>query len=506
MAIGARKRTALATVALTIAFSGAPPSEFRIFAAGENTTQKGTYLFDDQAARDVMAAFEAHGADLMIDLEHLSIEDPETSANFDPDARGWCRLEVRGGELWAAGVTWTPDGHTRLSEKRQRYISPVFSVDAAGRVVRVLNIAITAMPATDNLEPLVAARMTARDFRKLSTGIAFDDVRRALDEALVERYPRDPAAGPCCDAPWIQDIFDATVVYQYDGKLFELTYTFNGSVAALGTTPVEVKRTYAPVAAAPVAASRRTKLSMGEGDSPMTPEQLAQLAATLGLGTDAKVEDIIATVAGMVKTITDAANGAAPPPADAPADVPPPADAPPAVAASSRLRTGLRALVKLSGKGEIGELVREVEAWRKSHVDAESNRVKLAQDRETLEAGERRRLVADMVVLGSETPATAWADDTATKPAEPWASMALEQLRGRVAKLTAAKGGTLPPRGHVPPPSGGGEGGQAVTVRGEVVQLSAREVAKCAEKGTKLEEYASNKLIHERARASNQAS
>jgi len=58
---------------LTIEVKGEePPREFRIFAAGENTTTKGRILFDEQAAADVMAAYEQHGVDLMIDLEHLS--------------------------------------------------------------------------------------------------------------------------------------------------------------------------------------------------------------------------------------------------------------------------------------------------------------------------------------------------------------------------------------------------------------------------------------------------
>jgi hypothetical protein len=136
--------------------SDAPPTEFRIFAAGMNRTSNGDGLFDEQAARDVMARFQTHGVDVMIDLEHLSLDDE--GPNFDPDARGWCRLEVRNGELWATNVKWTADGEARLREKRQRYISPVFEYEkATRRITNVLNIAITAMPATHKIAPLVAA-------------------------------------------------------------------------------------------------------------------------------------------------------------------------------------------------------------------------------------------------------------------------------------------------------------------------------------------------------------
>jgi hypothetical protein len=146
-------------VTLAIAMPGGePPREFRIFAAGKNTTAKGEYLFDELAARDVMAAYTEHGADVMIDLEHLSVSDPDRSVNFDPDARGWCKLSLRSGELWAINVKWTADGAARLRQKRQRYISPAFACDPeTSRITELLNIAITAAPATHNLMPLVAA-------------------------------------------------------------------------------------------------------------------------------------------------------------------------------------------------------------------------------------------------------------------------------------------------------------------------------------------------------------
>lgn len=135
----------------------AAPTEFRIFAAGKITTTRGDFLFDEAAAKSVMAAYAAHGAEVMLDLEHLSL-DPESRA-YDPDARGWCKLELRNGELWATDVRWTADGSARLSEKRQRYISPAFEADKkTGRIMSLLNIAITALPATDHLAPLVAAR------------------------------------------------------------------------------------------------------------------------------------------------------------------------------------------------------------------------------------------------------------------------------------------------------------------------------------------------------------
>ena len=390
-------------MALAVLFNGdVPPREFQIFAPGMNHTRNGDYLFDERAAAEVMAAFTEHGVDVMIDLEHLSLEDG--SRNYDPDARGWCKLEVRNGALWAAEVSWTPDGDARLREKRQRYMSPAFTFDKeTRRVERVLNIAITALPATDGTAPLMAAS------------------------------------------------------------------------------------------------------EVNSGGGPMTPEQFAQIAEALGLGADANVEDVLATVSAMVKKIQDAANGNADDTGEpaAPAEGTPEAaaaTAPPVVAAA-RVRTALSVLARLSGKKDVAETVAEIEAWRASHVELEEGRAKLARDRASLEGSERRRLVGDLVKLGAEIPATAWADDDATKPAEPWASMPIVQLRDRVAKLSKAKGVPVVRAVPSPAPVADQRGGQVVKVGDETVQLSAYEVAACKDAGAKVEDYAANKLIRTRARA-----
>ena len=133
-------------------------------------------------AAAVMAAYEEHGVELMIDLEHLSLDD--TAPNYDPDARGWLAIEVRNGELWATGVRWTPDGSRRLDEKTQRYISPAFKKDADGRPTRVLNVALVAMPGLDGITALAAKEQT----------MASEVNQEALAAALGVDI--DPAADP----------------------------------------------------------------------------------------------------------------------------------------------------------------------------------------------------------------------------------------------------------------------------------------------------------------------
>lgn len=150
---------------LTTALGDEPPTEFRIFRKGVNTTTKGNVVFDDVAARSVMSAWRQWGVDLIVDLQHHSLVETGAAARDDAqDARGYYALELRDGELWAVNVSWTADGARRIRERTQRYISPAFVDDeATGRVVELYNCALVSMPATHRAWELIAASAVARD-------------------------------------------------------------------------------------------------------------------------------------------------------------------------------------------------------------------------------------------------------------------------------------------------------------------------------------------------------
>lgn len=139
------------------------PTEFVIFNAGENPSAKGSVMFDERAAELVMAEAERWGNEYIVDLEHYSMRprrvDPD---NTDADARGWFRPAMRAGALWATGVTWTPDGESRLRQRRQRYTSPAFYTreeDPTGmpRVTSLINVGLVAQPANNQMAALVAS-------------------------------------------------------------------------------------------------------------------------------------------------------------------------------------------------------------------------------------------------------------------------------------------------------------------------------------------------------------
>jgi len=120
----------------------------------------------------------------MVDLEHLSLD--QESKSYDPDARAWLNLELRDGELWAVNVRWTSDGASRVTSKKQRYVSPAFYTDDENRITQIVNIGLTALPATDQPMALVAANrlkvlnMDPEVVKKAIDAIAAGDADGAL--------------------------------------------------------------------------------------------------------------------------------------------------------------------------------------------------------------------------------------------------------------------------------------------------------------------------------------
>lgn len=338
-----------------------PPTAFRIFTAEMVTTSKGDFIFDAEAAKRVLTDYAAQGNELMVDYDHASLETAAPDPSQSGKAAGWFGLEMRGGELWAVNVRWTEPAAAALRRKEWRYMSPAFQTEG-GRIVALINVALTNIPATKKLEPLMAANATV------------------------------------------------------------------------------------------------------EGDA-MNSEQFGALAEALGLGADAKIEDVLATVAAMVKKVQDAANGAPaeePPAEEMPAEMAeePAAEQAAAVAATSRL-------MRLSGKDSLGEAVAEVEVWRTSHLKLEAETIKLANERAALELAKRTENAKKLQALGAETPHTSGL--ASGKLVKRLLDEPISEQDARVAALLAAKGGKLPEPPKAP-----------TSVDSGIAALSKREAAMCA--------------------------
>jgi len=218
------------------------PSEFRIFPAGAFGATKGKYTFSARSAEKVMEAFKAHGTELAFDYEHQTFSDPPVRA----PAAGWFTPEVRNGELWATQIKWTPDALKHIQDGEYRYFSPAFETEKGGEVVRLLNVALTNLPSMHSLQPLVAASQKTADRRTAVTlsAMSFDAIRMELEAALRALYPE----GEGKPLPWLSELYDDHLIVAFDGHLYRIAYEVRGASAVLVGEPLEVQRTYTPVA------------------------------------------------------------------------------------------------------------------------------------------------------------------------------------------------------------------------------------------------------------------
>lgn len=140
-----------------------PPAELRIFKPGINSTSKGDFLFDQQAADLVMAEYVGQGNDKFFDYDHAATIAP--IGGVKAIAAAWCKLQIRdtgnGPELWATAISYTPPMLGHLANKEYRYWSPWIELDADMRIVKLRNLAFTNYPATRNMVPLVDAAAAA---------------------------------------------------------------------------------------------------------------------------------------------------------------------------------------------------------------------------------------------------------------------------------------------------------------------------------------------------------
>lgn len=231
------------------------------------------------------------------------------------------------------------------------------------------------------------------------------------------------------------------------------------------------------------------------------------LVKSLGLGADASPMDVAAAATAFADKIGVLVGMK---PAEAEVEEEAPASSPEPMApeamkdgeddAKAEMVAARQSLLRETGARSMLEALSAVSAWKASHIKLEAERAKLAQERAALESAERRALVGELVKLGFETPATAWADSGATKPAEPWASMGLDALKTRVGKLRASKGAGVAVSQRIDTPRVSESGGQSFHVNGQTIELSARELDNCRMVGAKPEDYARNKAIQLAAR------
>ena len=122
----------------------------RFYPADGRTEGAGGWYVDDSNGYVLADSINALDIDLMIDYEHQTLY-LEKNGQGNP-AAGWIKqVEYRPNEGLFAEVAWTDKAASQIKAGEYRYISPLFIPDSNGRVVQVLNAALTNRPALHNL-------------------------------------------------------------------------------------------------------------------------------------------------------------------------------------------------------------------------------------------------------------------------------------------------------------------------------------------------------------------
>jgi hypothetical protein len=177
------------TVALDILNGGnSPPEEIRLFPFGKTKTRKGFVVLDADGARAALADYTSNLGDgntlgLMFDFEHKSIT--PTAPAGSGKASGWGRLAVRDDGIYAEAIAFTETALAGITAKvpEWRFFSPVVELDENRRIMRIVNIALTNLPATVRQAPIVPL---AEDESNMLTGELADIAKRlGLDPAVA---------------------------------------------------------------------------------------------------------------------------------------------------------------------------------------------------------------------------------------------------------------------------------------------------------------------------------
>jgi phage I-like protein len=244
--------------------NGKPPTEFRIWAFGDVRTTKGDFKCTEAGAALLMATYRDQGNDLVFDYEHQTIY-----TCGDSPAAGWFSLEQRADGIWATGINWTPNAFSRLENKEYRYFSPVFYYDEGGAITELVNIALTNVPATKDLEPLVASRSHDGRSPVVASALSFQEVTGAIGRAIQLLWGWEA---------YVCEVYDDFAVFERGGRLYSVSYTMTGTQAILSGEATEVHRSYTPIEGETTMKTVLKALNLGE-----TETEAVALSAVNGL-------------------------------------------------------------------------------------------------------------------------------------------------------------------------------------------------------------------------------
>jgi len=185
-----------------------PPTEILAFPAGKVRTTKGNFLCDEKSMTAVLSDWQDWSGGIshkgVFDYNH-DMANPDIPG-YEKIAAGWFNLQARETGLWAVDINWCARCDKMIRDGEMRFWSPWFEYEPkTGRILKILNIAVTCMPATKGQAAMVAASLsvpyTVVDADPLLLSLPLEEEDGEVRAAQLAGRAAAPAAAPTPAAP-----------------------------------------------------------------------------------------------------------------------------------------------------------------------------------------------------------------------------------------------------------------------------------------------------------------
>lgn len=164
-------KTCIAALSIELTASATPATRVRLLPAGEFRSNDGrpkecrTWVMNAACAKRLIETAANKQIEYSFDYEHQALRAAQNGKPA-PASAWFSELEwVEGDGLYATDVRWTAAATQMIASLEYRYVSPVFSYNAfTGEVMGLLNVALTNLPALDELDDgvvVAASRLAA---------------------------------------------------------------------------------------------------------------------------------------------------------------------------------------------------------------------------------------------------------------------------------------------------------------------------------------------------------
>ncbi|MDP8171543.1 phage protease [Pasteurella skyensis] len=145
----------------------------RFYPQDGRESGKAGWFVDDSNGYALAQQINSRRVRLMVDYEHQTLFIKQNGKG-NPAAGWFVKAEYLSQKGLFVDVEWTAKAHSQIKNKEYRYISPLFFADGKGKVVEVLNAALTNRPALHNLDEALA--LSSLSFNQKDNSMNFKDL------------------------------------------------------------------------------------------------------------------------------------------------------------------------------------------------------------------------------------------------------------------------------------------------------------------------------------------